>query len=265
MSQKTKSIFYEIKEAYRFRWVIYSFISSTLRMRYKRSVLGWIWSMLGPLLNYLVMGIVISKVARFGTEFYLSNLLLGSLVFNVISTSFNLGGLSLIQNEHYIRKIYLPKLIFPVSSIGMEFVNFLLGFLGLIVVLLFLGGLNVGVDVLVIPLSLVFLFFFSLGIGSILSVVYVFFRDLSHVVPILMQAAFFLTPVIYPEEAIPERYQWLLKFNPFYHFIELIRAPFVKAEVRLENLVTAGVLGSLALVLGLWVLKSYENKVVFKL
>ncbi|HPI41385.1 MAG TPA: ABC transporter permease [Pseudobdellovibrionaceae bacterium] len=262
---KSNTIFFEIKEAYRFRWVIYSFITSTLKMRYKRSVLGLVWTMLGPLLNYFVMGFVIAKVARFGSENFLSNLLLGSLVFNFMSVSLNLGGMSLIQNEHYIRKIYLPKLVFPVSSIGMEFVNFVLGFLGLVLVLLFLGGLHPGWEVLTIPFSFVLLFFFSLGLGSILSVIYVFFRDLSHVVPILMQAAFFLTPVIYPVEAIPERFLWLLKFNPFYHYVELIRGPLIKADLNLQSLLTATVLSISSLVLGLFILKKYENKVVFKL
>lgn len=265
MSQKANSIAYEIKEAYRFRWVIYSFVSSTLRMRYKRSFLGLIWTMLGPLLNYLVMGIVISKVARFGSEFYLSNLLLGSLAFNFMSTSLNLGGLSLIQNEQYIRKIYLPKLVFPVSLIGMEFVNFLLGFLGLFIVLFVLGGINTGASILTLPFSIFLLFLFSLGVGCVLSVIYVFFRDLGHVVPILMQAAFFMTPVIYPVEAIPERYLWLLKFNPFYHFVELIRRPLIKADLDLNNLLVSILLSVVALFVGLTVLKKYENKVVFKL
>jgi ABC-2 type transport system permease protein/lipopolysaccharide transport system permease protein len=261
-----KSITDEIKETYRFRWVVYSFISSTLKMRYRRSILGFAWSLIGPMLNYLVMGLVISKVGRFTSKDFLAHMLIGSCIFNYMNVGFTLGGNSLIGNEHYIRKIYLPKLVFPLSSIGMEAVNFLLSLIALIVILLSIGKLELNWYFLFVPLSLITITFFTLGMGIMLSVLIVFFRDLNHIVPIVMQIAFFSTPIIYPESAIPTEYLPWLKFNPFYYLIELVRTPFIKGELpSIESLCLAFSISIIAFIVGLLIIKKYDNKIIFKL
>jgi ABC-type polysaccharide/polyol phosphate export permease len=256
----------EIRETYKFRWVVFSFVSSTLKMRYRRSFLGFAWSLLGPMLNYLVMGIVISKVGRFSTTEYLAHMLLGSASFNFINTGFMLGGNSLIGNESYIRKIYLPKLVFPLSAIGMEGVNFILGLISLLVILLFLGGIHLHWSFFWLPISIIILALFTLGVGMILSVLFVFFRDLNHVVPIIMQVAFFGTPIIYPESSIPAEYLEYLKYNPLNYIIDFVRHPFIKGD--LPNILTMLIAICLAIsvfLIGLFIIKKYDNRIIFKL
>jgi ABC-type polysaccharide/polyol phosphate export permease len=256
----------ELKETYKFRWVAYSFIQAVLKMRYRRSFLGFAWSLLGPMLNYLVMGLVISKVGRFSTSDYLAHMLLGSCTFNFMNVGFSLGGNSLIGNEHYIRKIYLPKLIFPLSAIGMEAVNYLLSLLSLIIILAFLGGLHANWGMLFLPIALAMIYLFTLGVGMFLSVVFVFFRDLNHVVPIVMQIVFFSTPIIYPETSIPPEYVYLLKFNPFYYLIQLVRAPFTLEEMpSIFKILVICLISFSVFIIGLYTIKKFDNKIIFKL
>jgi ABC-type polysaccharide/polyol phosphate export permease len=212
------------------------------------------------------MGLVISKVGKFGNDDYLANMLIGSCAFNFINVGFVLGGNSLIGNEHYIRKIYLPKLVFPLSSIGMEAVNFVLSLISLVIILLFLGGIHFHLSQLLVPLGLIMIGLFTLGLGMIFSVLFVFFRDLNHVVPILMQIAFFSTPIIYPESSIPPEYVYLLQYNPFYILINLVRKPFLSGELPTPiNIFLAFTISIISFILGLFIIKKFDNKIIFKL
>jgi ABC-type polysaccharide/polyol phosphate export permease len=266
MSKIMHSIGDEIRETYKFRWVVHSFINSTLKMRYRRSFLGFAWSFLGPMFNYLAMGIVMSKIARFSSHDFLAHMLIGSCIFNFINTGFSIGGNSLIANEQYIRKIYLPKLVFPLSAIGMEAVNFFLSIFSLIVILLFIGHIDIKFGFFWLPIGFTIISFFTLGVAMILSVLFVFFRDLNHILPVIMQIAFFSTPIIYPETAIPPEYLPYLKYNPFFHIVEFARRPLVTGVLPgSSSIFFVLILTVFVFLCGLWVIKQFDNKVIFKL
>jgi ABC-type polysaccharide/polyol phosphate export permease len=261
-----KDIKQEIDDLVRYRYVIYSFVSSTLKMRYKRSFLGFIWSLLGPILNYCVVGFVISRLAKFQQENYLSYVLFGSLTFNFFNASIGLGGSSLINNENYIRKIYLPKSIFSVSVIAMEFLNFILGLLAVTVVTVILGRFSLTWSLFYLPISLFIVFLFTLSIGLILSVAFVYFRDLMHVLPIVMQGVFFATPIIYPRSAVIGDYAKYIDWNPIYGIVELIRFPLVFGQNPPLNLLGSMFLCTMVLfIASMKLLKHFDNKIIFKL
>lgn len=261
-----QKIFFEVSETYRFRGVVTSFVSSALKMRYRRSVLGFAWSMLGPILNYLVIGLVLSHMSRFEHPRYLVYLLIGSATFNYMSASFNLGINALIGNENYIRKIYLPKLIFPLNNVLMETVNFMLTFSAILVLSPFFGGIHLGWGVLAVPFGVMFFVMFILAGAITLSVLGVYFRDLLHVLPILLQALFFLTPVVYPVSVAPPIVQTMNKFNPVAHYISWIRGPLVDDALPSPLVLSAAAaLAVFSLIFSLLLLKKFDNKVVFRL
>ena len=261
-----RSIYIELVDLYRYRKVVETMVSSTLRMRYKRSLFGIAWSMLGPLINYTVIGLLFSLTAKFQVENFFLYAFSGAVIYNYISTAIILSTSSLVGNEHYIKKIYLPKSVYILSAILMELVNFLFSTVALFAIAGLLGNFSFSLSLLFVPIAVFLTFLVCFGFGLILSIACVFFRDFVHIVPIVMQSIFFLTPVFYPITAIPERFRIYLEYNPFYILVQLFRNPIYNASLPpIHYISSALILSVLSMILGLVVLKVYDNKVIFKL
>ncbi len=256
----------EFLDTYKYRRVIWSLAISTLRMRYKKSFLGFGWSMIGPLLNYAVIGIVFFHIAKFSIENFVLYLTIGATTYNFISVGLNLGSAALINNEHYIKKIYLPKSVFIFTGILMEGINYLLSITSIILVLGIAGRVNFSWTYLFLPIGFFIITTFIIGLGGLLSVACVFFRDLLHIIPVLLQAIFYITPIIYPSNQIPETMQPYIKFNFFFHFVELIRLPIHSNTLpSLMQIFITSTVSLIFFITGMIVLKIFDNKVVFKL
>lgn len=261
-----KSFREEIKELYRFRWVTYSFVKSTLLLRYRRSFLGFLWSLLNPILNYIVVGMVFYLLSRGSTPNYFIYMFTGSAIFNLISVTTNTSTFIMLSNENYIKKIYLPKSIFILNAILFELLNFIFSLIALVILGLFWGKLNLSWSLLSIPFVLFFVLLLNFGIAAFLSVTTVFFRDFIHITPIVTQAVFFATPILYTLELIPTQYHALVKLNPFFHVVKCFREPFYSGELAGPINYAVLILGSITLfILGFWVLKRNENRIVFRL
>ena len=260
------SIVDEIKELYRYRWVTHSFVKSTLLLRYRRSLLGFFWSLLNPILNYIVVGFVFYMLSRGSTPNYFIYLFTGSAIFNLISVTTNNSTTIMLANEHYIKKIYLPKSIFVLNAILFEVVNFLFSITALVVLGLLFGQIHLSWSLVSLPLVIFCVVLMNFGIAAFLSVTTVFFRDFIHITPILTQAAFFATPILYSLDLVPLEYQGIMKFNPFFHVVKCFREPFYSGQ--LAGPVNYAVLGIGSLVVflfGFWILKRNENRIVFRL
>ncbi len=170
-----------------------------------------------------------------------------------------------LLNEGLIKKIYLPKLIFPLSlSLGI-LIDSALAFVALFLLILLFGA-PISWALLFIPVAYSLLFLFSFGIGLVVSVATVFFRDLQYVIGVLMQAWFFLTPVMYRHEALTGKVAWLVALNPMVPFIELFRAPLSMGHLPSMTAITyAAVFATCSMVVGFCVFLAQENKVVFRL
>lgn len=256
----------EVKELYRFRWVTYSFVRSTLLLRYRRSFLGFLWSLLNPILNYIVVGMVFYLLSRGTTPNYFVYMFMGSAIFNLISVTTNASPLIMLNNEHYIKKIYLPKAIFILNTILLELLNFIFSLTALVLLGLAWGKLSFSWSLLSIPFVLFFILLLNFGVAAFLSVTTVFFRDFVHITPIITQAAFFATPVLYALELVPLEYQSMMKLNPFFHVVKCFREPFYSGELAGPINYAVLILGSLTIFfVGFWVLKKNENRIVFRL
>ncbi len=260
------NIIKEIKEVLKFKWVIYSFVSSTLKMRYKRSVLGFFWSLLGPVLNYLMVGIVFSFLARSQMDKYFVHMFAGTAIFNFFSVVTNGSGNVFIGNEHYIKKIYLPKLTFVLNLVLMELINFIFGFTALLLLGSITGYLKLSWAMLTLPLPVLFMFLFVVGLSSMLGLATVYFRDLLHVIPILTQALFFGTPILYAVDMVPQRFLFIYKLNPLYYFVDWFRTPIYTGQLPMFSTIVICVATSLIIfTLGLYLLKKFENEIIFRL
>lgn len=253
-------------ELYGSRYVLSQLVSQQLILRYRRTALGYLWTLLNPLLMMSVMALVFATLFKAELKTFTVFLFAGMIPWNFFSSVVTQSSSAFINNEALIKKIYLPKIIFPWSIACALLIDSALSFLALFVIILIIGG-SLSWAVLFIPIAYLMLFFFALGIGLITSVATVFFRDLQHVILIVMQGLFFLTPIIYKHNALAGgKLAWLVGLNPVIPFIELFRSPLYQASLPSSSVIVQAVLLSLSsMVIGLFVFLRLEKKIVFRL
>ena len=206
----------------RFKHLLRLLVKRDFISRYRKSVLGVLWSLLNPLLTMLVMTLVFSQIFRFQIEYFPVYLLSGQIIFGFFSESTTLAMNSVISSEGIIKKVYVPKYIFPVSRVLSSLVNLLFSVLAFLLVFT-ITRVPFKITMLLIPIPIIYAFVFSLGVAMLLSSMAVFFRDLTYLYGVLITLLMYLTPLFYPVEILPE---WLIPFmgfNPLYHFIDYIR------------------------------------------
>ncbi len=261
-----RSIIKEFKETYRFRYVVYSFVETNLKMRYRRSVLGFLWTVVAPLLQYLILGIVFSQIMRFPIENYVVFYITGAVFFNLASGLISRAPTIMLSSEGFIKKIYLPKFVYILEHVFLDVVNFVLTLVALLIIGLVFNKLTLSYSLLYIPFAFVFLVLFLTGASIIISILAVYFRDLNYIIPIGMQALFFLTPVMYEASMLSPKLQLVLAFNPLCYFLDFFRTPIIHQIAPSMFSIQVSIVSSLLVFLiGLVVLKKFDNKIVFKL
>lgn len=264
--QIVENIATEFKDAWRFRYVVNSFVSTKLKQRYRRSFLGYFWTILAPFMHYAIIGFVMSHISRSSMPNYFVYMFSGSIFFSVISNIINGAPMYLISNEHFIKKIYLPKIIFILNSVALEFVNFTLTAMSLTLLGIVTKLIHFSYAFLYLPIPIFFGMLLLTGIGCIISIATVYFRDLVHILPAIMQAAFFLTPILYSVDMIPEKYHLFIYINPIYYLIECFRMPIAQGEFPPSSYTIALVAISIfTFFSGMVLLKKYDNRIVFRL
>tara|TARA_B100000678_G_scaffold287551_1_gene294341 strand:+ start:750 stop:1565 length:816 start_codon:yes stop_codon:yes gene_type:complete len=185
------------------RVLLRELVITDFKLRYQGSVLGYVWSLLKPLMLFAIMFVVFVHFLRFGQgiEHFAVSLLLGIVLWTFFVEATNQGMQAIVNRGDLIRKINLPKYIIVISGTISALINLLLN---LVVVLVFMvfDGVHFGWSVLLFPLTLLVIYTFSLGIAFFLSAAYVKFRDISHIWDVVLQALFYATPIIYPLQMV---------------------------------------------------------------
>lgn len=211
--------FYSIKK---YNFLLRQLVNRDFKTKYKRSVLGILWSFLNPLLTMIVQYIIFSTLFKSDIINFPVYLLTGIVMFNFFSeaTSLSLG--AIIGNAPLITKLYVPKYIFPISKVISSAVNLLLSLIPLIIVIL-ITGIKIKISIILISFSILCLIVFCMGMSFILSSCMVFFRDTQFLWNVISMLWTYMTPIFYPESIIPDRFSFVLKLNPMYHFIRFSR------------------------------------------
>ena len=235
------------------------------KVKYKRSVLGVLWSLLYPILMMVVMAIVFSNVFKFSTPgvSYLTYLLTGLTLFNYFSEASNLAMSSVVANFSLINKVYIPKYIFPLSKCLFVGINFLLTLIPLYVVIL-ATGTGLCWWHFLLPYAFLCLFLFTVGMSFILSAVSVFLRDMFYIYGIIIMIWTYLTPIMYDIKMLNPTFQFILKFNPLYQYIN-----FARTIILYHNCPTLGQFAGCAIsaitvfILGIVVFKKNQDKFIY--
>lgn len=246
-----ESISQTVKDIYAYRHMIYSFVRRELRGRYKGSVLGFFWTFLNPLLQLCVYSIVFSTILKQEIEKYYLFLFVGLIPWIFFSSSVTGGAVAVIAEKDMVKKIYFPREVLPIARVTTNFLNMLLCFIVIFMVVIVSGT---GINFLAIPcLILVWMveYVFALGMAFFASAVTVYFRDMEHILGVIMMAWQYLTPVVYSYDIIPDEYKLLFSLNPMTPIIGAYRDILYESSVpELKMLLWAFVLGLIVLVIG---------------
>jgi len=257
-----RKIFHELYGA-RYAW--YYFVRNALRYRYRRSNLGFLWNLLNPLLTMTVMSLAFSQVFNRDIKVYLVYLFSASAPYTFLSMSIQHATQSLVSYEGFLKKIYLPKIFFPLVSVSIETINFFFSLCAMYIIALVIGA-QFSPAILFLPFAILILFVFSLGTGMILSVAFVYFRDLSNIISVMFTALFYLTPILYPEDQIPAKLGFLFKLNPLSYFVLLIRRLILgDRPVTITDWAIPAAGALIVFIIGLIVMMKKDREVVYLL
>lgn len=205
-----------------YRFLLKQLVSRDFKTKYKRSVLGILWSFLNPLLTMAVQYIVFSTLFKSDIPNFAVYLLVGIVFFSFFSEATNMGLMSIVSNSTLITKVYVPKYIFPVSRVLSSAINFMISMIPLMLAAI-ITRVNFAVSFLLLPFSIVCTIAFCVGMSFILSSAMVYFRDIQFLWSIISVLWMYATPIFYPESILPQQLMPLFKMNPLYHFIRFSR------------------------------------------
>ncbi|HSF43412.1 MAG TPA: ABC transporter permease [Thermoanaerobaculia bacterium] len=252
-------------ELYKYRDLIAALVSRELKVRYRRSAIGFLWTMLQPLLTMLVLQVVFSSLFSFRLAFgnYVVFALAGILFWNFFSQSIVASMNSLKANSALLKKLPVPKEVFPLATVISGVVNLALALVPLFLLLLVTGH-PLTPALFFLPVAILLAAVFTLGAGLLLSPLAVFFSDVVELVTVLLSVLMYLTPVIYPMEIIPEKYKWIVRFNPVRSILEVFRDPIYQGEIPpLSHLSVCVGIAVLALVVGAVAFRKSSDRIPF--
>lgn len=243
-------------------FILRSLVSKDFKLKYRRSALGVLWSILNPLLMMCVLTAVFSFIFRFDIENYPLYLILGQILFALMSGATSSAMGSIIDAAPLLKKIKVNRMIFPIEKVSFELVNFLISLVAVAAVMVWFK-IHPSPTMLMLPLLLVYVVMFSLGIGLLLSALAVFFRDVVHLWGVIITAWTYATPIFYPISMLDGWMQQVMQFNPMYHFVSYFRDIMMYNTMPGlgENLMCLG--GAFGmLVIGIAVFKKLEKKFI---
>ena len=224
-------------------------VQKDIKLKYRRSFLGYLWSVLNPLLIMTIMVIVFQHMFRFSIENYPAYVITGQVCFNFLSEATNQAISSITGNAALLKKTYVPKYIFTFAKVTSSCVNLLFS-LGALMIVFIVCRIQISIYMLLLPFVLLQLYVFCLGIGLLLAAVNVYFRDIQYIYGAFLTAWMYLTPLFYPMDQLPATVQWFIKhFNPLYFYVGQFRDVMIYQHFPGAAIMTAGIVSAIAAML----------------
>lgn len=253
------------KELYNYRELLKTNIKKEVRGKYKGSWLGVLWTFLNPLLMLAVYAFVFPYILRVKVENYTIFMIVALIPWNFFTTAIQSGTGSVVANGNILKKVYFPREIIPISITTSQLVNFLITCIIMFVFILF-SGVGFSIHLLLMPLLILIQYLITLALTFVLSALTVFVRDVDHFVSVALTLGFYATPIVYQASMLPEKFQWVLNFNPMAQLVEAYRA--ILYYHQLPNFTMIGIWGILSvmlLILGYIIFKNLEKSFVEEL
>ena len=248
------------KELYQYREFLKTSIKKEFRGKYKKSFLGVLWSFINPLLQLLVYALVFPYIMRVQVENYTMFLVVVLIPWNFFSSTISQSTSIIIASTGIIKKVYFPRVILPIANVTSNLLNFIISSV-IVISALLISGIGIGQSIIVFPLVLLIQYILSLAISLLLSSVTVYIRDLEYFINVLMMLWFYVTPVLYSIDMIPDKFKNILMLNPMTLIITSYREIlYYKIIPDLGPLLILGGICIILLIIGYLIFNKCEKK-----
>lgn len=249
------------------RYILQQLVTKDFKLRYRRSVLGVVWSVLNPLLMMIIMSFVFQYFLRSNLEHYSLYLIVGNITFALMNDATNGGLRSIIDASSLLKKVKVDRWVFPVQKVFSAAVNFAFSLIAVAIVMVF-DGVMPTIHVLWFVVGLVLVMLFSIGIGLFIGALAVFFRDMIHLWSVVLTAWTYLTPIFWDlslliDKGAPHWIIMLVKINPMYNYLEFMRDIFLWQQNPTPTVLLMCIAWAIiALIIGIFVFKKTEHKFI---
>lgn len=207
---------------FKYSELIKNLVASDLKVRYRSSVLGFVWTMLNPLLMMLVLYMVFTIIFRIEQEHFVLYILIGLTAWRFLASGTMNAMSSIVGKPSLVTKIFIPREVLTFSTVMSSFISSILEF-AVLIPLLLIFGVPLSFTMLLFPIIHTLFFVMVYGVGLVLASLYVYFRDLNQIWEVLLQVGFFLSPIIYPIALVPKEYMFYYMLNPVTRFMIMYR------------------------------------------
>ena len=254
---------YRINVLYQYKDLVRELVSRDLKLKYRRSFLGYVWSVLNPLLIMLVLTIVFSTMFNKNIDNYPVYLLTGRILYDFLKVSTNSAMKSITGNAALLKKTYVPKYIFTLAKITSCMVDTVLS-MGALIIVMLVTGARFSWTFLLFPIVVLQIYIFCCGLGFLLATLNVFFRDITYIYNAVTTAWLYLTPIIYPLERLPKTLQLLVKgLNPLYYYVAQFRDLIYGCRLPGPRIFFGGwIIAFLMLIVGVTVFQRMKDKFI---
>ena len=252
-----------VQDTLRYRQLIWALALKELKIRYKRSVLGFLWALLNPMLLMLVLAVVFSTIMTQNITHYAIFLLCVLLPWTFFSQSLSYAAESIVGNGDLIKKVRVSKIVFPVAAVVSNMINFALSLIPLVLIMIAMRH-PFHLTLLYLPVPLLALTIFTLGATFFFAAANVYYRDVAHILQVLLNILFYVTPIIYSIDMFPAQYRWLLKLNPIQYILNGFRLSIYYGMLPTVSSITASFVVALAMLgIGFYVFRKHQDDFVF--
>lgn len=247
------------------RYVLISLVNRDLQARYRRSILGVLWSIITPLALSVIIGTVYALLFNQDIKVTIPILFAGLNPWTFITASADGGNTSFIYAEGYLKQLSVNPQIFPLRTVCVAFINLLYSLMAFFVLYLILQPQTFGPEMLMVIPGLVIMFVFSWGFAQFASVANLYVRDYQPLQSLVLQAFFYVTPIIYRPAQLAEQLSFIYRYNPFYYILDVVKQPLLGNLVPLENYLIAVLVAAAVFALGAFMVNRCRWKINFKL
>ena len=263
MNQQPKTLKQMGQELWKYRDLLRLLVTRNIKLKYRRSVLGYVWSVLNPLMTMIVMSIVFSTMFSRNIENFPVYLFCGQLLFNFMNTSTRQAISSINANASLLKKTYVPRYIFTLSKITSGLIDLVFS-LGALMIVILVTRAKLTWYALLFPVVILQLYLFCVGLGLFLAQANVFFRDVEYIYNAVVTAWMYLTPIFYPLEMLPEGVMWVVKhLNPMYFYVGQFRDLVYLGRLPGPMIHNAGWVAAIGmLIIGIWSFRRSEDRFI---
>jgi ABC-type polysaccharide/polyol phosphate export permease len=242
----------EAVNLWKYRGLVHELIIRDIKVRYKRSILGIVWTMLAPLLNMIALTLVFSAILRQAVANYPVYFMAGSIFWAYFSQTTTTAASQTMGSNELAKRMFVPRSVFIASAVGGGLVNLVLSLVPLILILL-VTGFPFHATWAFLPVSIFIITLFTTGVSLLLFAVTSRFADVREMYTVIVQTWFFLTPIVYEPSIVPYKYRVALSLNPMYHLIQIFRKPIYDGVIPSATLLGASVAFSVVTLVTGWV------------